>query len=91
MSPRWTLLLALLVTGCCQPKVVLQRVPVAVPCPQAPYLAYPDLPISHLTPASKPDEVAKAYVFTVEILQSSLKQALRILDGYRVPPTKVDK
>ena len=83
---RWPLLLALLTVGCCPPKVVLQRVevPVAIPCPQPPYLAWPDLPIYHLDRYTSPAEQARAWADSTVILTSTLKQALRLLDGYRV-------
>lgn len=76
--------------ACRPPKIVYQRVevPVPVPCPEPPALQWPDLPIYRLTPASTQEEIARAYVASVERLQAQLWQAFRLLDGYRTttPP-----
>lgn len=72
--------------GCRPQRVVYQRVevPIPVPCPEPPYLAWPVLPIANVSAATPPAEVAKAYALSVQILQAHLWQAYRLLDGYRV-------
>lgn len=66
----------------CRPPDVEYRtvqVPVPVPCPQLPYVPWPDLPINKLNALSTPDEIAKAYVLTVEILKHSLQNAILVI------------
>lgn len=83
---RSLLVLALLCAGCKEPRVIYQRVevPIAVPCPEPPYLAWPDLPIDHMDRYQTPAEQAKAWVLSVEILRATLWQSIRLLDAYRV-------
>jgi hypothetical protein len=56
------LALLLLATGCSAPRVVYQRVevPIAVPCPEPPPLALPDLPIFHLNKPHIPQDPTNA-------------------------------
>lgn len=83
-------LLALPFVGCKEPRVVYQRVevPIAVPCPEPPPMAWPDLPIYHLERYKTAPEQAKAWALSVEVLQAMLWQSFRVLDGYRTttPP-----
>ena len=77
--------LALLVS--CQRPVVYQevRIPVAVPCPEPPAQSWPHLPYRNITADTPPDEVVRAYVLSVRILEIHLQQTYTLLDGYRRP------
>lgn len=79
----------------CAPKVkivtVEVQIPVPVPCPQPPELTIPPLEIQKLDPNSPPDQVAKTAVMDIQSLHTRLKQAIKALDSYRVPPVKEPK
>lgn len=89
---RALLILSLLALpfGCKEPRIEYRevKVPIAVPCPEPPPLAWPDMPLYHMERYTTDGERAKAIMLSVEILQSTLWQSFRLLDGYRTstPP-----
>ncbi len=74
------LLYLLIALGCA-------KKPLAV-CPEPPPLLWPDLPTDHLTSASTPEEVVRAYAVTKSVLKGRLAEALTLLDGYRTKTPK---
>lgn len=63
------------------PKQVNIPVIVKQPSPKIPLK--PNLPIASLTKQSKPNEVMKAYVESVEILQGYSDQLIQLLKAYK--------
>lgn len=73
-----------LLTGCAVKEPAVVRVPYkVVECPRPPETPLPDLPIARVTPETPPDEVAKAYAETVEVLKGEVLMREAILNGYR--------
>jgi hypothetical protein len=88
------LAIAIAVSGCARiaqpepaPRPVTVKIPVAIPiyC-QVPALEPPPLAIAMLTPDSAPADTIRAYVATVDVLKSSVRERDTILKGCGEPP-----
>lgn len=76
-------ILALLAGCAAHQQAARIEIPIAAPCPVPPVIARPALPIAQLNEQSTPDQVARAYAATVEILMGYARQLETLLNGYR--------
>jgi len=74
-------ILAMLLTGCCPPPVMI---PVSS-CPPPPVITMPELAVSRLPKKPATAEGLKALLEDHITLKSTLEQCITSLEGYRTP------
>ncbi|MEW6648167.1 MAG: hypothetical protein AB1450_13290 [Pseudomonadota bacterium] len=85
MKSAIVLLAVLSLAGCAPAPVITAATPIPVPCPPPPPVERPALPLENVTPASPPDDIARAFAASLELLGGYAERLEQVLDGYRNP------